>query len=137
MTSARLAAFLTACAALFADGAEAMRLQCTTLSHVTSNVEGRIQEANPAEPFAMTWQTFDFDSTTLILSNALPDNTVFSQKLQKGLLSASEFVGFFRIGTAPIGMLHISLSGTPMTFSLYRTRDFLSGVCRPLEEEPE
>jgi hypothetical protein len=136
VTSARLAVFLTAGAALFGDPAEAARLHCTTLSHVTSNAEGRIQEADPAEPFAMSWQVFDFDTSTLTLTNALPDGATFSQKLQKGLLSTSEFVGFFRIGASPIGMLHISLSSTPMTFSLYRIRDFLSGECRPLEEQP-
>jgi len=133
VTSARLAVFLTAGAALFGDPAEAARLHCTTLSHVTSNAKGRIQEA---EPFAMSWQTFDFDTSTLTLTNALPDGATFSQKLQKGLLSTSEFVGFFRIGASPIGMLHISLSSTPMIFSLYRLRDFLSGECRPLEEQP-
>jgi hypothetical protein len=137
VTSARLAALLTACAALFPIGGEAAQLHCTTLSHVRSNAEGRIEEADPAEPFAMSWQTFDFDTTTLILTNALPDGATFSQKLQKGLLNASEFVGFFRIGASPIGMLHISLSTTPMTFSLYRNRDFLSGVCRWLEDAPE
>ncbi|WP_262272448.1 hypothetical protein [Microvirga yunnanensis] len=137
MTSVRLAAVLTACAALFPDGAEAARLHCTTLSHVRANAEGRIEEADPSDPFALTWQTFDFDTATLILTNALPDNATFSQKLQKGLLSTSEFVGFFRIGPSPIGMLHISLSSTPLTFSLYRIRDFLSGVCRLPEEGPE
>jgi hypothetical protein len=137
VTSARLAILLTACAALCVDSAEAARLQCTTRSHVRSNAEGRIQEADPTEPFALTWQTFDFDTSTLTLTNPLPDNAPFSQKLQKGLLSASEFVGFFRIGASPIGMLHISLSSTPMTFSVYRIQDFLSGVCRPLEDEPE
>jgi len=137
VTAARLAAVLTACAALFVDSAEATRLQCTTLSHVRSNAEGRIQEADPTDPFALTWQTFDFDTSTLTLTNPLPDNAPFSQKLQKGLLSPSEFVGFFRIGASPIGMLHISLSSTPMTFSVYRIQDFLSGVCRPLEDEPE
>jgi hypothetical protein len=136
VTSAHLAAVLTAGAALFGDPAEAARLHCTTLSHVTSNAEGRIQEADPAEPFAMSWQSFEFDTSTLTLTNALPDGATFSQKLQKGLLSTSEFVGFFRIGASPIGMLHISLSSTPMTFSLYRIRDFLSGECRRLEEEP-
>ncbi|QRM34083.1 hypothetical protein [Microvirga sp. VF16] len=135
--SVRLAAFLTAGAGLLPDGAEAARLHCTTLSHVRSNAEGRIEEADPADPFAMTWQSFDFDTSTLILTNALPDDATYSQKLQKGLLSTSEFVGFFRIGASPIGMLHVSLSSTPMTFSLYRIRDFLSGVCRSLEEEPE
>jgi hypothetical protein len=137
MTSARLAALLTAGAALFVDSAEAARLHCTTLSHVRSNAEGRIEEADPAEPFALTWQTFNFDTSTLTLTNALPDDATYAQKLQKGLLSASEFVGFFRIGASPIGMLHISLSSTPMTFSLYRIRDFLSGVCRRLGDEPE
>jgi hypothetical protein len=136
VTSARLAAVLIACAALFVDSAEAARLQCTTLSHVRSNAEGKIQEADPTDPFALTWQTFDFDTSTLTLTNPLPDNAPFSQKLQKGLLSPSEFVGFFRIGASPIGMLHISLSSTPMIFSLHRIRDFLSGVCRPLEEQP-
>jgi hypothetical protein len=137
VTSARLAAFLTAGAVLFGDSADAARLQCTTLSHVRSTAEGRIEEADPTDPFALTWQTFDFDTSTLTLTNALPDDASYSQKLQKGLLNASEFVGFFRIGTSPIGMLHISLSSTPMTFSLYRIRDFLSGVCRRLDEEPE
>jgi hypothetical protein len=70
------------------------------------------------------------------LTNTLADNEKFSQRLQNGLLSASEFVGFFRIGSAPVGMLHVSLSGAPVTFSLYRTRDFLSGVCTPAEEAP-
>ena len=137
VTSMRLAAVLTACAALFPESAEAARLHCTTLSHVRANAEGRIEEADPADPFAATWRTFDFDTATLILTNALPDGAPFSQKLQKGLLSTSEFVGFFRIGASPIGMLHISLSSTPMTFSLYRIQDFLSGVCQRLEEEPE
>ena len=80
--------------------------------------------------------SLDFDTSTLTLTNALPDGATFSQKLQKGLLSTSEFVGFFRIGASPIGMLHISLSSTPMTFSLYRIRDFLSGEAGRLEEEP-
>lgn len=137
VTSARLAAVLTACAALFPDGAETARLHCTTLSHVRSNAEGKIEGADPADPFALTWQTFDFDTATLTLTNALPDGATYPQKLQKGLLSTSEFVGFFRIGASPIGMLHISLASTPMTFSVYRIQVFLSGVCRRLEDEPE
>ena len=137
VTSARRMAFLTACAALCGDSAEAARLHCTTLSHVRSNAEGRIEEADPADPFGLTWQTFDFDTSTLTLTNALPHDTTYPQKLQKGLLSTSEFVGFFRIGASPIGMLHVSLASTPITFSLYRIRDFLSGVCERLEQGPE
>ena len=81
-------------------------------------------------------QSYNFNTSTLTLTNALPDGATFSQKRQKGLLSTGEFVGFFRIGASPIRMLHISLSSAPMTFSLYRLRDFLSGECRSLEEQP-
>jgi hypothetical protein len=134
-----LAAFVAAAVLLAVDSAVAARLRCTTLSHVKSNADGKIEEADPAEPFAATWRAFDFDTLTLTLTltNTLPDQDGFSQRLQKGLLNATEFVGFFRIGPSPVGMLHISLSGAPMTFSLYRTRDFLSGVCTPAEEPGE
>jgi hypothetical protein len=133
---APLAALVVLSTSLLINSADAARLRCTTLSHVRSNADGRIEEADPSEPFAVTWQAFDFDTLTMTLTHTLPDTEGFSQRLQKGLLNATEFVGFFRIGSAPVGMLHVSLSSTPMTFSLYRMRDFLSGQCSPVDGEP-